>query len=330
MLRALLWLGLTLLVLALLALGWVGLRGWAARLDVRGKLPDPPPVERLNAVSRKRLADAFAAARAETSADSVGTLGMVLHAYQFHDQARQAYRLARELAPREFRWTYYQAVLEEAIQEYDAAETLFERATELDPLQPDAWARLGDLRLKRNRTASAVAAFERALVLDPIHPLASQGRARLATLAQDWQAVRDILYPVVKKYPRLSAAHSYLARAEQALGNVQAAAEHAALASYGSAADGALLEALYELAVPAILHGDPAGAAEVMLDKCTRCHTPERIQATHQPPIWWARTVRRMQRNGGPQMLTEAEAAALVAYLAEPTPGPADSQPIDE
>jgi mono/diheme cytochrome c family protein len=72
---------------------------------------------------------------------------------------------------------------------------------------------------------------------------------------------------------------------------------------------------LNELAVPAILDGDPARGAELLQQKCARCHNQERIYDHDEDRLWWARTVRRMQREAGWDWLTDDEAASIVAYL---------------
>jgi hypothetical protein len=49
--------------------------------------------------------------------------------------------------------------------------------------------------------------------------------------------------------------------------------------------------------------------------KCARCHSHQRIYDHDQDRLWWARTVRRMQREAGWAWLTDDEAASVVAYL---------------
>jgi len=80
------------------------------------------------------------------------------------------------------------------------------------------------------------------------------------------------------------------------------------------------MKELHELAVPAILDGDPRGGAELLQVKCARCHSHERIYDHHETPFWWASTVRRMQRQAGWAWLTDDEASTTAAYLAEPRP----------
>ena len=72
-------------------------------------------------------------------------------------------------------------------------------------------------------------------------------------------------------------------------------------------ADGALTRRV----IPAVCR-----AEAIVAVKCTRCHTSGRIEATNQDRRWWARTVRRMQREAGWAWLCDGEAASVVAFLA--------------
>ncbi|MFQ5793131.1 MAG: tetratricopeptide repeat protein [Acidobacteriota bacterium] len=289
----------------------------ARRRSVLGRLPSLPGFELQNRRSIERFREADRRARGNPlAAEAVGRLGMLYHAYQFEEEARGCYRLALELAPREFRWSYYLAVLEEAAYHFREAESRFRRATELRPDSADAWARLGDLQLKSHRLEEAEADFRRALQLDPLHPLASLGQARLAMFEREWQDVVDILTRLLERYPRLSMAHKYLSRAYAELGLGDEQAKHVALGEYGSASDGALMKEIYDLSVPAILEGDPTPGPGLLKAKCARCHTHGRIYETERSRRWWAATVRRMQRLAGWAWLTDEEAASVVAYLA--------------
>ena len=68
---------------------------------------------------------------------------------------------------------------------------------------------------------------------------------------------------------------------------------------------------------PIVAGGNPASVPDLMQVKCTRCHTSTRIEVTRQDRRWWARTVRRMQREAGWAWLNDGQAANVVAYLAD-------------
>jgi tetratricopeptide (TPR) repeat protein len=311
-------------VLALIAVtvagsAGLGIRTWRIHVEesvVRAELPPLPALELRNDHTVSLFEDADAAARRNPLLhDPIGKLGMLYHAHLFEEQARICYRLARRLAPEEFRWVYYAGVLEQTYHFDEKATPLFNRAVELRPEDVDSWARLGDVRLSLELRNEAQSAFAKALQFDANHPLAAIGRARLAMLERDWPELIAILQPVIERYPRYSAAHQYLARAYDVLSQSELAKHHREIGEYGSAVDGRLMRELYELAVPAILNGSPIYGPILVEVKCVRCHTTERILATDQPMRWWARTVRRMQRQGGITFLTDDEAAGIVAYL---------------
>jgi tetratricopeptide (TPR) repeat protein len=240
---------------------------------------------------------------------------MLYHAYQFLDQASLCYRIARELDPGEYRFIYYGARAEKARFQYEESESLFLRALEMRKDDAELWAELGELYLMWGRPQEADRALGRALELDPLQPVAALGRARLLSLDQDWESVIDTLTPLLERYPRLSKAHQYVAAAYGALGMEKERAFHQEAGEYGSAVESPLVQELHTLAVPAILDGDPARGPELLEAKCARCHTHQRIYDHDEDRLWWARTVRRMQREAGWPWLTDDEAAAVVAYL---------------
>ena len=281
------------------------------------RLPLLPELAYQNQASVSIFRQADARAREAPTAESVGKLGMLYHAYQFLLPARTCYELARGLAPEEFRWTYYQAKLEKTAFDYGASEALFLRALELAPEDPELWAEIGDLYLKWARRDDAERRLRKALELDSLQPVAALGAARLETLAENWQGVLDVMTPLLARYPRLSKAHQFVAAAHGALGDKVLSAHHQEEGEYGSAVESELMTALNELAVAAILKGDSSQGPDLLTSKCARCHNHERIYDHDQDRAWWARTVRRMQQEAGWQWLTDDEAAAVVAYLTD-------------
>lgn len=282
------------------------------------RLPELPVFTYQNEASVDRFREADALARSDTDSESVGRLGMLYHAYQFHDQARVSYALARELAPDEFRWIYYGAMLDKQAFHYETAEALFLRALELRPDDAELYAELGALYLMWARREDARVRLDKALALDPLQPVAALGKARLLTLSQDWDGVIALMTSLLERHPRLSKAHQYAAAAYGALGNAEREAFHQEEGEYGSAVESELMNVLNELAVPAILDGDPAPGPELLQTKCARCHNRERIydHKRERDHHWWAGTVRRMQREAGWQWLTDDEAASVASYLA--------------
>jgi len=62
-----------------------------------------------------------------------------------------------------------------------------------------------------------------------------------------------------------------------------------------------------------------AGGAELLQERCTRCHTLDRVMAATKTQAEWEATVERMRGKGAE--LTDDEAQILIEYLAE-TYGP--------
>jgi len=58
-----------------------------------------------------------------------------------------------------------------------------------------------------------------------------------------------------------------------------------------------------------------ADGATLLQERCTACHTLERVESARKAPEEWEQTVDRMVRRGA--QLTEAERVVLVEYLAE-------------
>lgn len=290
---------------------------WADAV-ARRALPAMPALTGANADTRSLVATAFDAARASPrDSAALGHLATVLHANQEYGAADRVYRQLRRREPLRFRWAYLDAVLDDERQSWDAARRSYERAVRLDPDHAEAWARLAELRFRMGRTAEAKIAARRAQGLDPAHPIAAVAFARVAALERRWSDIEGILAPVLAAHPMDSEAHKLLGRAMRRLGKPEQAIAHENLGRFGSAVDGPLVTEVYMMGVPAILNGDATRGAALIGSRCVRCHTLER---TYYRPgkdrAWWAWTVRRMQRLAGRSLVTDDEAADLVAYLA--------------
>ena len=287
--------------------------------DAPPRLPELPPPGANNAVTIARFEQARSEALATGGPAAIGRLGMMFHAYQLHAEASACYDLAAAKEPDSLDWAFYRALAEKARYEYELAEESFLRALELAPEDAEIHAELGELYLMWSRRDDAEAHLDRALELEPLQPLGALGRARLLTLEGDWDGVVDTMRPLLERYPRLSRAHQYVAAAYGALGDAERQAFHQEAGEYGAAVESDRRRALDELAVDALLDGDPGPGAELLQVKCARCHDHERIYDRAQDRRWCALTVRRMQREAGWEWLTDDEAASVVAYLAERT-----------
>ncbi|MBC7228524.1 MAG: hypothetical protein H5T61_15040 [Thermoflexales bacterium] len=69
------------------------------------------------------------------------------------------------------------------------------------------------------------------------------------------------------------------------------------------------------LTAPSPLPTPAADGATLLQERCTACHTLDRVESARKTAEEWERTVVRMIGRGA--KLTEAERAVLVEYLAE-------------
>lgn len=129
--------------------------------------PNSPDLTNTAPTARTAIAQTLAAAAAEpATAERRGDLGKVLLAHQFDAAAATEFRIASQLAPRDFRWKYLQGL----------AETPFSRSSALDcfqtaaSLNPTSWlphSRIAELLLAENRLTEAASHIQNARKLAP-------------------------------------------------------------------------------------------------------------------------------------------------------------------
>jgi tetratricopeptide (TPR) repeat protein len=151
---------------------------------------------------------------------------MTCHANQFFENARSAYKLARRLDPKDYRWPYCQALLEEGTAHAEALVGLLEESVHLQLYVP-AMQKLADLFFKQDQLQRASSLYIQILEKDPSCLQASLGLARAAARKGDWARVVQRLEPLAQQQPRLRPITQMLANAYQALGRRdQATAQH--------------------------------------------------------------------------------------------------------
>ena len=174
------------------------------------------------------------AERQPTSIAAVGPLCLAYHADMYFDEAGRCYTLAEDLAPADWRWTYYRALIES---ERGGGPTLAEslrRVTGAAPQFGPAWLRLGEAEFKAGRYEAAVEAWTRARDLPepppqtaeapahlteiPLSAYASFGLARVAMVRGEPERAREILEQVTTDVPHFGTAHRVLADSYRLLG----------------------------------------------------------------------------------------------------------------
>lgn len=207
-------------------------------------LPDLPDLRGRPRAMVEHLGKADEAARRDpNSADAVGALGMAYHADVFYDRAAHCYAAARKLAPKDWRWAYYVALLREDLGQVEAAAGSLREAVALNPDYAVAWYRLARAAFKQGLYDAAEKAYRRADSVylsqartrtsgpEPVHPsftlhvYATYGLARVAMKRGRPDLAMGRLEPASASYKYFDSIHRLLARAYRALGRTSDAEE---------------------------------------------------------------------------------------------------------
>ncbi len=149
--------------------------------------------EEMGEEARERLEAVHGAStRAPDDPETVGRLGMLLHAYQQYGSAEPCYERAHLLAPREFRWAYY----------------------------------LGTVRFFLGKDIEAATALRQALQLNPTYVPAQLALGDVLLAAGELDASREVYASVIAVQPELALAHHGLGRVQSAQADPQGAIEH--------------------------------------------------------------------------------------------------------
>jgi tetratricopeptide (TPR) repeat protein len=191
--------------------------------------PALPPVvlDGLPPRVRAGLESAYAAARGRPRDPAVvGRLAMMLHAYEQHRAASDAYRIVQQLEPAAAAWPYLRGVVDAEIGAHATASDLFHAALQLEPDSlparirlADARMRLGDLHGSRERYAALARDY-------PELALAHYGLGRLSTLGSDPAGALTHFQRAVELAPEFGPAHYALALAYRDAGLSDRAQAH--------------------------------------------------------------------------------------------------------
>ncbi len=159
-------------------------------------------------------------------AGAFGQSGRLYHAYELAESAAVCYANAARLAPRDFRWTYYLAVLDHQQGRIEQAITGYQRALELSPSSLPAQVRLGDAYLATRRLDDAREAFERALGLEGAGAAALAGLGQVALSEKRYDLAVERLQAALAAVPHADRLHHPLGLAYRGLGDMDKAREH--------------------------------------------------------------------------------------------------------
>lgn len=191
-----------------------------------GAVPDPDTAD-----MEPQVAERFREARQGVlenpeSAAAWGGFGKVAHAHELWDEARIAYRRARELDPSDERWPYFLGdVLSVVGTDLEAATEAFERTLELRPDYAPAHMRLGRVLVDRGESERAAAEFERALELAPDLRPARLGLAQIRLAEGDLAGAERLLDEILAAEPRHGQALSALGQVYMRQGRREEARE---------------------------------------------------------------------------------------------------------
>src|SRR5215813_3059040 len=219
-------------------------------------LPELPPLtfENFGPAIREQAQKAYNEARARPrDAEANGRLGMVLQTYEQYELAATLYERARSLAPAEFRWLYYWAIVQASLGKQAEATAALKEAVRRRPDYLPAQVRLADLLLAAGQMGESQLLYEAALQKTPGSVFAHYGLGRIKAAGRDLAAAVEHFRRACELSPHYGAAHYALAMAYRDLGQTDQAREHFALHQKDSltrpALDDPLLNTVMELNV---------------------------------------------------------------------------------
>lgn len=178
------------------------------------ELPDPDTSAMTAPVVRAIFEARKAALASPGSAAAVAKFCQVLQAHWLYEEASACYGIARELDPKDFRWAYLLAGVED-IQGADGEriDQLFIDAIRLAPLFPPVYVRHADALMRLGRWPEARDAYTKAIELDSGLVLAHRGLGQAAILLGDGPMAVEHLQYAASLNPDDRVVHVALARA---------------------------------------------------------------------------------------------------------------------
>jgi tetratricopeptide (TPR) repeat protein len=164
--------------------------------------------------------------------EAYGKLGQIYHAYSLISSAHDCYLNASLLAPRDFRWTYLVAKLDQQEGRFEDAIRRYRIASTLRPDYVAVPVNLGNIFLELNRLEEARASFKEALEIDKNNPAAHYGLGQIALSSRSFAEAIQHFDATLAQVPSANRVHYSLAMAYRGLGDVEKVKAH--LAQQGS------------------------------------------------------------------------------------------------
>jgi tetratricopeptide (TPR) repeat protein len=157
-------------------------------------------------------------------AEAYGSMGQLLHAYEFLEGAEASYRNASRLDPGEGRWPHLLGYLCQQTGRLDEAAGFYREASRLQPHDRAAAAHLGAVYLELNRLSEAGQQFRGLTEIFPA--VARQGLGEVALREGKFAEAIDHLAAALQRAPQASSIHYSLAMAYRGLGRMDQARAH--------------------------------------------------------------------------------------------------------
>src|SRR5262249_49650190 len=139
--------------------------------------------------------------------DAYGRLGEIYHVYSLTSAARDCYLNAGRLAPKDFRWIYLLAKLDQQEGRFDDAISRYRAARTLKPDYIAVLVNLGNIFLELNRLDDATESFSAALQLDQNNPAAHYGLGQAAISKHSYADAVDHFEKTLAQVPEANRVH---------------------------------------------------------------------------------------------------------------------------
>lgn len=152
----------------------------------------------------------------------------IYQAYALVMPAQECYLNASRLSPKDFRWIYLLAKLDQQEGRVDEAVSRYQIARALRPEYFALPVNLGNVYLQQNRLNEAKENFRAALEIEPNNPAANYGLGQVALSARSYAEAVDYLEKALAQAPGANRIHYSLAMAYRGLGKDEQAKSHLA------------------------------------------------------------------------------------------------------
>ena len=160
--------------------------------------------------------------------EAYGALGEIYHAYSFNAPARECYVNANRLAPKDFRWVYLLAKLDQQEGHVDEAINRYRTAATLQPDYVALQVNLGNIYLELNRLEDARTNFAAALKMQENIPAVHYGLGQIALSQRNFAEAVNHFKKALALAPEANRIHYSMAMAYRGLKDQENAKAHLA------------------------------------------------------------------------------------------------------